>query len=142
MLKRLRDFSAKKFMPQVAKQAIVMSILTAGGSIFYAEPASSQILPEVWATLGSVDDLVSYGAGVRFAGTGIEVGTGEEGATGADFLTFIGLPVVSPYLGIGYYSGDENIAYSIGAHFSAGKVVLGGGYHSVRGINGKLGFQF
>ncbi|MGL5832617.1 MAG: hypothetical protein ACRC1Z_05200 [Waterburya sp.] len=142
MLNRLRDFSSKIFIPQAAKQAIVMSILTAGASTLYAAPASSQMLPEVWGTVGSVDDLVSYGAGVKFAGTGIEIGTGEEGATGADFLTFIGLPVVSPYLGIGYYSGDENIAYSGGAHFSAGKIVVGAGYHSVRGVNGQLGFKF
>ena len=62
-----------------------------------ATTASSQILPEVWATVGSVDDLVSYGAGVRFVGTGIEVGTGEDGATGGDFLTFINLPVKFPF---------------------------------------------
>ncbi|MFM2312276.1 MAG: hypothetical protein RLZZ04_1552 [Cyanobacteriota bacterium] len=142
MLNRLRDFSSKIFMQQAAKHAILIGVLTAGSSTLYAAPASSQILPEVWGTLGSVDDLVSYGAGVRFAGTGIEIGTGEEGATGADFLTFIGLPVVSPYLGLGYYTGDENIAYSVGAHLSAGKIVVGAGYHSVRGINGQLGFKF
>lgn len=133
MLERLRVFS---------QQIIITSILTAGVSTICATPASSQILPEVWGTIGSVDDLVSYGAGVRFAGAGIEVGTGEEGATGGDFLTFIGFPIVSPYLGIGYYSGDETIAYSGGIHISAGKLVVGGGYHSVRGVNGKLGFKF
>ena len=108
-----------------------------------ATTASSQILPEVWATVGSVDDLVSYGAGVRFVGTGIEVGTGEDGATGGDFLTFINLPVISPYVGRGYYSGDENIAYSGGAHLNFGnRLVVGAGYHSIRGINGKLGLRF
>ncbi len=125
-----------------SKSAIATGIATACISTICAAPASSQILPEVWATVGSVDDLVSYGAGVRFAGTGLEVGTGEEGATGADFLTFIPLPIVSPYLGIGYYTGDENIAYSGGIHISAGKfLVVGGGYHSVRGVNGILGFK-
>jgi hypothetical protein len=133
MLSRLRVFS---------QQAILTSILTACVSTIFTTPASSQILPEVWGTIGSVDDLVSYGAGVRFAGTGLEIGTGEEGATGADFLTFIGFPVVSPYLGLGYYTGDETIAYSAGVHVSAGKIVIGGGYHSVRGINGQLGFKF
>ena len=124
------------------KSAIVTSVVSAGLTTICVSPASSQILPEVWATVGSVDDLVSYGAGIRFAGTALEVGTGEEGATGADFLTFIPLPVVSPYVGIGYYSGDESIAYSGGIHIGLGKFLIGGGYHSVRGPNGKLGIKF
>jgi hypothetical protein len=135
MLSRLRVFS---------QQTILTGILTASLSTICASPAQSQIIsPEVWATVGSVDDLVSYGVGARFTSTGIEFGTGEDGATGADFLTFISLPVVSPYLGLGYYSGDENVAYSVGAHLSAGsRLVVGAGYHSVRGFNGQLGFQF
>ena len=135
MLNRLFTFS---------KRAIYIGLLSACVSTIYITPASSQVLPEVWATVGSVDDLVSYGVGARFLGTGIEIGTGEEGATGADFLTFIGLPVVSvsPYLGVGFYTGDETIAYSGGVHVGAGGIVLGAGYHSVRGFNGQLGFQF
>ena len=126
-----------------SKLAIAIGIATACVSTsIWATPASSQILPEVWATVGSIDDLISYGAGVRFAGTALEVGTGEDGATGGDFLTFVPLPVVSPYIGIGYYTGDTTIAYSGGIHISAGKLVIGGGYHSVRGVNGKLGFKF
>ncbi|BAZ43058.1 hypothetical protein NIES4102_00540 [Chondrocystis sp. NIES-4102] len=135
MLNRLRFLSG---------QTVVTSILTACISTIGVSPASSQIIsPEVWGTVGSVDDLISYGVGARFAGSGIEVGTGEEGATGADFLTFISLPVVSPYLGLGYYTGDENVAYSVGAHLAAGSnLMVGAGYHSVRGFNGKIGFQF
>ena len=134
MLNRLRVFS---------QRTIFTGILTASISTICTSPASSQILPEVWATVGSVDDLISYGAGVRLAGAGIEIGTGEEGATGGDFLTFIGLPIVSPYLGLGYYSGDENIAFSGGVHIGAGKrLILGAGYHSIRGVNGQLGFKF
>ena len=134
MLNGLRIFS---------QQTAVTGILAAWISTICATPASSQILPEAWATVGSVDDLISYGAGVRFAGTGIEIGTGEEGATGADFLTFLSFPVVSPYLGIGYYTGDESVAYSGGAHVSAGsRLVVGAGYHSIRGFNGQLGFKF
>lgn len=134
MLNRLGVFS---------QQTVVTGILAACVSTVGALPASSQILPEVWATVGSVDDLISYGAGVRFAGTGIEIGTGEEGATGADFLTFLSFPIVSPYLGLGYYTGDESVAYSAGAHISAGRrLVIGAGYHSVRGFNGQLGFRF
>ena len=125
------------------QQAILTSIFAASVSTVCAVPASSQILPEVWGTVGSVDDLVSYGAGVRFASTGIEIGTGEEGATGGDFLTFFSLPIVSPYIGLGYYSGDENIAFSGGLHLNAGShIVIGAGYHSVRGVNGQLGFRF
>lgn len=125
------------------QQAILTSILAASISTVSAVPASSQILPEVWGTIGSVDDLISYGAGVRFAGTGIEIGTGEKGATGGDFLTFFSLPIVSPYIGLGYYSGDENIAFSAGLHLNAGsRIVIGAGYHSVRGVNGQLGFRF
>lgn len=127
----------------VSQHAIVTGILATTFSTLAAAPASSQILPEAWATVGSVDDLVSYGAGVRFAGSGIEIGTGEDGATGGDFLTFFSFPVVSPYVGVGYYTGDETIAYSGGIHVSAGRrLVIGGGYHSIRGINGKLGFRF
>ena len=134
MLRRLRVIS---------QHTILTGILTACISTIGVSPAKSQILPEVWATVGSVDDLVSYGAGVRFAGVGIEVGTGEEGATGGDVLTFLGFPIISPYVGVGYYSGDESVAYSGGVHISAGsRLVIGGGYHSIRGVNGQLGFKF
>lgn len=132
MLNRLR----------VSQQTILTGILTACISTICVSPAQSQILPEVWATVGSVDDLVSYGAGVRFTGIGVEVGTGEEGATGGDLLTFLSFPIVSPYLGLGYYSGDESVAYSGGVHVTAGSLVIGGGYHSIRGVNGQLGFKF
>ena len=126
-----------------ARRIFLVMPIAAFISTIGAATAFSQVLPEVWGTVGSVDDLVSYGAGVRFVGAGIEIGTGEEGATGGDFLTFISLPVVSPYVGLGYYSGDENIAYSGGAHLSLGnRLVIGAGYHSIRGVNGKLGFKF
>ena len=131
MLNRLR----------LTRQTISIALITAGVTTAFAPSASSQILPEVWATVGSVDDLVSYGAGVRFFGVGIEVGTGEEGATGADVLTFLSFPIVSPYVGLGYYSGDESVAYSGGVHVTAGSLVVGGGYHSIRGVNGQLGFK-
>ncbi len=126
----------------VSKQAIYTGLLTAFVSTIYTTPVSSQVLPEVWGTVGSADDLVSYGAGVRFLGVGLEVGTGEESATGGDVLTFITFPIVSPYLGVGFYTGDETVAYSGGAHVTAGSIVLGAGYHSIRGFNGKLGFTF
>ncbi|GAB4542820.1 MAG: hypothetical protein Tsb0014_35900 [Pleurocapsa sp.] len=133
MLNRIYAFS---------KSILSTSLLTACVSTIYISPASSQVLPSVWGTVGSVDDLVSYGVGARFLGTGIEIGTGEEGATGGDFLTFISFPVVSPYVGIGFYSGDETIAYSGGVHISPFKRFLfGAGYHSIRGVTGQIGFK-
>ncbi len=106
-------------------------------------PAYSQLLPEVWATVGTQDDDISYGAGVKWAGFGVEVGRGKEGATGGDFLAFFGFPVISPYVGLGIYSGDDTLAYSGGVHVYPGsRLFIGGGYHSIRGINGKLGFKF
>ena len=131
----------------VTKQIICNSLLTACASTICISScissAASQVLPEAWVTVGSADDLVSYGAGVRFLGIGLEVGTGQKGATGADLLKFISLPIVSPYLGLGYYSGDENVAYSGGVHLNTGRhLVLGVGYHSLRGFNGQLGFRF
>ena len=124
----------------ITTRTIFSSILITSVSMFSAVPVWSQVSPEIWGTVGTIDDSVSYGAGARLGRTGIEIGTGEEGATGADFLTFIGLPFVSPYLGLGYYSGDEAIAYSGGVHVNVASVlVIGGGYHSVRGPNGQLG---
>ncbi|MDJ0535596.1 MAG: hypothetical protein QNJ70_24435 [Xenococcaceae cyanobacterium MO_207.B15] len=106
-------------------------------------PAYSQFLPQVWGTVGTQDDDISYGAGLKWAGFGVEVGTGKEGATGGDVLTFISLPFVSPYVGLGVYSGDDTVAYSGGVHLYPGsRIFIGGGYHSIRGINGKLGFRF
>lgn len=107
-----------------------------------SNPVSGQALPEIWGTVGTQDDDISYGAGVKWAGFGAEVGTGKDGATGGDFLTFISLPVVSPYVGLGLYSGDDTFAYSGGLHLYLGsRFFLGGGYHSIRGVNGKLGFK-
>lgn len=85
---------------------------------FRTLPAASQILPEVWGSLGSKDKDLSYAAGVKWVGVGVEIGTGAEGATGGDFLTFLNLPLVAPYLGLGIYSGDDTVAFSGGIHIS------------------------
>ena len=50
----------------ISKPAIITGIVTACLSTICVAPASSQILPEVWGSIGTVDDLVSYGAGFRF----------------------------------------------------------------------------
>lgn len=126
----------------VKKGLFCVSVMTSL-AIFPCQEAKSQILPQVWGTVGVQDEDVSYGAGVRFFGFGVELGTGRDGATGGDILKFISLPVVSPYVGVGYYSGDENFAYSVGVHFDVSKhILLGAGYHSIRGINGQVGFKF
>lgn len=105
-------------------------------------PAYSQIKPEVWGSVGTKDDEISYAGGAKWAGFALEVGTRGD-ATGGDFLTFFPVPFVSPYLGLGVYSGDETIAYSGGAHLYPGdNIFFGAGYHSIRGIHGKLGFKF
>jgi hypothetical protein len=106
-------------------------------------PAASQVVPEIWGSIGSKDSDISYGAGVKWIGFGLEIGTGKEGATGGDVLGFLSLPIVSPYAGIGIYSGDDSVAFSGGIHISPpGHFFFGAGYHSIRGINGQLGIEF
>ena len=81
MLKRLHGFS---------QQTFITGILAACATAVCATPAASQILPEVWGTVGSVDDLVSYGAGVRFAGTGNrKLGREKMALRGQTYLTFV-----------------------------------------------------
>jgi hypothetical protein len=105
--------------------------------------AQAQIIPEPWVTLGAKDSSVSYSAGVRIFDLGAEFGTAPNGATGVDVLKFISLPVVSPYVGVGLYSGKESIAYSGGVQVAPpGNIFYGVGYHSLRGINGQIGLRF
>lgn len=112
-------------------------------AIASAKPASSQLLPQGWVSVGSADEDISYAVGARLLNYGVEVGTGEDGATGVDALRFITVPFVSPYVGIGFYSGDETVAYSGGVQFRPqGNLFFGAGYHSLRGINGQLGVKF
>ena len=129
----------RKNLSLLATSSVAVTILTLG----MATPASSQLLPEVWGALGARDNDFSYAVGAKWSGFALEVGVGEEGATGGDFLTFFPFPVVSPYVGLGLYSSDDVIAFSGGAHIYPGdRIFFGAGYHSVRGINGKLGFKF
>jgi hypothetical protein len=108
-----------------------------------AVPASAQLIPQPWVTIGSKDSAITYGAGVRIFDLGAEIGTGPNGATGVDVLKFISLPLVSPYVGLGLYSGKESIAYSGGVQFAPpGNISYGVGYHSIRGINGQIGIHF
>ena len=107
------------------------------------QPAQSQLLPQIWGTIGAKDGDISYGAGARLVGFGVEVGTGKDGATGVDVLKFIDLPIISPYIGAGWYSGDDSFAYSGGIQLRPdGNFFVGAGYHSIRGVNGQIGFKF
>jgi hypothetical protein len=117
------------------------SIAVAG--LFTANSAQAQLLPQPWVTVGAKDSAVSYSAGVRLFDLGAEIGTAPQGATGVDVLKFISLPVVSPYVGLGLYSGKEAIAYSGGVQVAPpGNIFYGVGYHSLRGINGQIGVRF
>jgi hypothetical protein len=115
----------------------------AGTSLLTANSAQAQVLPEPWVSIGTKDSAITYSAGVKFFDLGAEFGTGPQGATGVDVLKFFSLPFVSPYVGLGYYSGKDSIAYSGGVKFSPpGNIFYGAGYHSIRGINGQVGVRF
>ncbi len=115
----------------------------AGASLMTATSAQAQLLPEPWVSIGTKDSAVSYSVGVKIFDLGAEFGSGAQGATGVDALKFFSLPFVSPYVGVGYYSGRESIAYSGGVKFyPSGNIFYGAGYHSIRGINGQVGVRF
>jgi hypothetical protein len=117
----------------------ILAILGTLGAL-QSNPASAQLVPEPWVTVGSKDSSISYGAGVRIFDLGAEIAT-VNGKTGVDVLKFISLPAVSPFVGLGIYGGD--VAYSGGVQFSpAGNTFFGVGYHSIRGINGQVGIRF
>jgi hypothetical protein len=81
---------------------------------------------------------------VRWFNFGAEFGGREDGATGVDVLTFVSFPLLSPYIGVGFYSdAEDDIAISGGLQVRPpGNVFLGVGYHSLRGVNGQLGIKF
>jgi hypothetical protein len=115
----------------------------AGASLMTATSVQAQLVPEPWVSIGTKDSAVSYSVGVKIFDLGAEFGSGAQGVTGFDALKFFSLPFVSPYVGLGYYSGKEAIAYSGGVKFTPpGNVFYGAGYHSIRGINGQVGVRF
>lgn len=114
-----------------------------GASLMTSNSAQAQLIPEPWVSIGTRDSAITYSAGVKLFDLGAEFGTGPQGATGVDVLKFISIPFVSPYVGLGYYSGRESIAYSGGVKFyPSGNVFYGAGYHSIRGVNGQVGVRF
>ncbi|WP_414529845.1 hypothetical protein [Nodularia chucula] len=128
------------------KKAVITQILISslsGLTLFLPSQASAQFLPQPWVSIGEKDGDVTYAVGIRALDFGVELGRGPDGATGADVLKFISLPVISPYVGVGWYSEDKGVAFSGGVQVGAGdNVFIGGGYNSVRGVNGQLGIRF
>lgn len=112
-------------------------------TLFTPSQASAQLIPQPWVSVGSNDGDVTYAVGARAFNLGVELGAGPDGATGVDVLKFISLPVISPYVGLGYYSEDKGVAVSGGVQVGAtDNIFVGAGYNSVRGFNGQLGVRF
>lgn len=110
--------------------------------IFFPLQAKAQLVPQPWVSVGVEDNDATFSVGAKFVGFGVELGF-ADGETGVDVLKFIELPVISPYVGIGLYSGDENVAVSGGVQVGvADNLFLGVGYNSVRGVNGQVGVRF
>ena len=131
-----------KFLSNLAKVSMAAGFITAV-FLTFNQPVHSQIIPQAWVSLGGKDGDFTYAGGVRFLSLGVEIGTGAEGATGGDFLAFLPLPFVSPYAGVGFYSGDDTFAYSGGLQIRPpGNFFFGGGFHSIRGFNGQIGIKF
>ncbi|MEA5579904.1 hypothetical protein VB620_00945 [Nodularia harveyana UHCC-0300] len=128
------------------KKAVIAKILISSLSclsLFLPSQADAQLLPQPWVSIGEKDGDVTYAVGVRALDFGVELGQGPDGSTGADILKFISLPVISPYVGVGWYSEDQGVAFSGGVQVGASdNVFIGGGYNSVRGVNGQLGIRF
>lgn len=116
-----------------------LSLLT----VFPSNQANAQILPQPWVSVGVEDNDATFSVGAKIVGVGVELGFGPNGSTGVDVLKFLNLPVISPYVGLGLYSDDEDIAVSGGLQVSASdNLFLGLGYNSVRGVNGQVGIRF
>lgn len=101
---------------------------------------NSQLIPQPWVSVGVNDSEATFSVGARAVNWGVELGKGEDGATGVDVLKFIRVPVVSPYVGLGLYSADKGVAFSGGVQVGAtDNVFVGVGYNTIRGINGQVG---
>lgn len=124
----------------IRKIAIVVMSLSA---VFAPTLVKAQLVPQPWVSVGGDDGDVTFSVGARIIGLGVELGFGPNDSTGVDVLKFINLPVVDPYVGVGYYSDDEDFAVSGGVQIDAAdNVFVGVGYNSVRGFNGQVGIKF
>ena len=105
--------------------------------------ARSQLVPQPWVSVGVNNSDATFSVGARAINWGVELGKGEDGATGVDVLKFIRVPLVSPYLGLGLYSEDKGVAVSGGVQVRAtNNIFVGVGYNTVRGLNGQVGVRF
>lgn len=124
------------------KKAVILASMSLL-ALFVPQSASAQLVPQPWVSVGSKEGDVTYSVGAKALNFGAELGVGPDGAAGVDVLKFIPLPIVSPYVGIGYYSEDKGVAFSGGVQTGASNnLFVGVGYNSVRGINGQLGIRF
>ncbi|WP_066383520.1 hypothetical protein [Anabaena sp. CA = ATCC 33047] len=127
------------------KAIIVKLMITSLGflGLFAPSQVAAQVIPQPWVSVGGKDGETTYAVGARALNLGVELGVGPDGATGVDVLKFLRLPVVSPYVGVGYYSEDKGVAVSGGVQVGASdRFFVGAGYNSVRGVNGQLGIRF
>lgn len=123
----------------------IKEILATSALLVLATPnlAHAQLIPQPWVSVGGKDGDVTFSVGARVFDLGVELGRGPEGSSGVDVLKFLGLPVISPYVGIGLYSEEQGIALSGGLQVNtANNLVVGVGYNSVRGVNGQVGIRF
>ncbi len=126
---------------RVRERVLIASL--AGLGLFAPIQAQAQLIPQPWVSVGVKDSDATFSVGAKFVGFGVELGFAPDGETGVDVLKFINLPVISPYVGIGLYSGDEDVAVSGGVQVGASNnLFLGVGYNSVRGVNGQVGIRF
>ncbi|MGD1872101.1 MAG: hypothetical protein ACFB02_03520 [Mastigocoleus sp.] len=103
----------------------------------------TKVIPRPWVSVGSQEGDVTFSVGAKIMNFGLELGKGPDSSVGVDVLQFINLPIVEPYVGVGYYTDDKGFAYSGGVQVNASKnVFVGAGYNSIRGINGQIGVQF
>ncbi len=138
MLQRISENNVKT---AVIAKTLIASLGLLG--LFSSSPASAQLIPQPWVSVGGQDGDVTYAVGARALNLGVEVGSGPDGSAGVDVLKFLSLPVISPYVGLGYYSEDKGVAVSGGVQVGAtDHVFVGAGYNSVRGFNGQLGIRF
>lgn len=109
-------------------------------------PALAQLIPQPWVSVGGREGDTTFSLGARALNVGVELGRGTNDSTGVDGLAFINLPLVnqiSPYVGLGLYSDGEGIAVSGGVQVNPTRhLVVGAGYHSIRGVNGQVGVRF
>ncbi len=63
---------------------IVKSLIASIGclALFAPRPVAAQIIPQPWVSVGAKDGDVTYAVGARALNLGVELGTGEDGATG------------------------------------------------------------